>query len=115
MSENEKDRQGDPQEVWTSHGAQDQSTLRIAETARDLSAMVQSRERMQRWLVRGLVIVAVLLGAGLLYNVYAIDQPWIRLGQAWTLGVIVYLGRPGFCRTPQRNSGAMRSVSCDAT
>jgi hypothetical protein len=96
MSENEKSRKGDPQEVWSSQVAQDQSTMRIAETARDLSAMVQSRERMQRWLGRGLVIVAVLLGVGLLYNVYAIDQPWIRLGQAWTLGVIVYLVAEGF-------------------
>lgn len=30
----------------------------------------------------------------LLYNVYRVEQPWIRFGQAWTLGVIVYLFEP---------------------
>ena len=53
--------------------------------------MAQSREKLNARLIRGIVVVAAALAAAFLYNVYRIDQPWIRLGQAWTLGVIVYL------------------------
>jgi hypothetical protein len=34
------------------------------------------------------------LAAACLYNVYRLDQPWLRLVQAWTLGVIVNLFAP---------------------
>jgi hypothetical protein len=43
-----------------------------------------------------MVAVAIVLAGVFLYNVYRIDQPWIRLGQVWTLGVLVYLLAPAF-------------------
>jgi hypothetical protein len=51
------------------------------------------------------IVVMVALAAALLYNVYRVGQPWIRLGQAWTLGVIVYLFGPALERE-RRPTGA---------
>jgi hypothetical protein len=67
--------------------------------------MAQSREKIDARVVRGVAVVTVALAAALLYNVYRADQPWIRLGQAWTLGVIVYLFGPAFERG-RRPTGA---------
>jgi uncharacterized membrane protein YccC len=60
--------------------------------------MAGSRERLNARVIGGVVAIA----AGLLYNVFRIDQPWIRLGQAWTLCVIVYLFGPVFERRRRR-------------
>jgi hypothetical protein len=80
--------------VWRSQGEEQQRSMQIALTSEELCAMAQSREKLNARLIRGVVVVMVALAAALLYNVYRIDQPWIRLGQAWTLGVIVYLFGP---------------------
>jgi hypothetical protein len=96
MSDSEENQQGNPQEIWSSQDEENEGTMHIAENPGDLRAIAQSRKRLQKWLAGTSVAVAVLLEAGLLYNVYAIDQPWIRLGQAWTLGVIAYLIAQGF-------------------
>jgi hypothetical protein len=65
--------------------------MQIILTPDELCTMAQSREKLNARVVRGVVVVTVALAAGLLYNVYRIDQPWLRLGQAWTLGVLIYL------------------------
>jgi hypothetical protein len=64
--------------------------------------MAQSREKLNVRITRGVLFVIVALAAALLYNVYRIDQPWIRLGQAWMLGVIVYLFGPALERGGRR-------------
>jgi hypothetical protein len=79
--------------------------MQITLTADELCAMAQSREQLNARLIRGVGIITVVLAAALLYNVYTIEQPWIRLGQAWTLGVIVYLFGPAFERG-RRSNGA---------
>src|SRR5207249_4844020 len=56
-----------------------------------LCAMARSREKLNDCVSLALMAVIIGLAGAFLYNVYRIDQPWIRLGQAWTLGVIIYL------------------------
>jgi hypothetical protein len=72
--------------------------------------MARSREKLNARVIRGVVAVSLALAAALLYNVYKIDQPWIRLGQAWTLGVIVYLFGPALERG-RRRTGASESCA----
>jgi hypothetical protein len=79
-----------PESVWLLLG-EEQESMQIALTPDKLCAMARSREKLNRYLIPALVAVALAIAIGLLYNVYKIDQPWIRVGQAWTLGVLVYL------------------------
>lgn len=104
MPEPEEPRQPDPFEAaWKSQGEAQQPGMRIALTPDQLCAMARSREKLNARLIRGVVVVTVALAVGLLYNVYRIDQPWIRLGQAWTLGVIGYLFGPALERGSRRH------------
>jgi len=84
---------------------EEERSMRIAPTPEELCAMAQSREKLNARVIRGVVVVTAALAVALLYNVYRIDQPWIRFGQAWTLCVIVYLFGPAFERK-RRRSGA---------
>lgn len=87
-----------PEAAWKSQTEEQQPNMQIALTSAELCAMARSREKLSAWVGGGLAAVTVALAAALLYNVYRIDQPWIRLGQAWMLGVIVYLAGPAFER-----------------
>jgi len=91
MSETEERREiRTPESVWLSLEKEDES-MRIALTPDKLCAMARSREKLNSYLIPAVVAVGVAIAIGLLYNVYKVDQPWIRVGQAWTLGVLVYL------------------------
>jgi hypothetical protein len=106
MPEPNEPREPDtPEAVWRSQAEEQNQSMQIVLTPDELCAMAQSREKLNTRVVRGVVAVMVALAAGLLYNVYRIDQPWIRFGQAWTLGVIVYLFGPAFERG-RRRTGA---------
>jgi hypothetical protein len=103
MPEPEEPREPDtPEAAWKSQGEEQQRSMQIALTPEELCALAQSREKLDARVIRGVVAVTVALAAALLYNVYRIDQPWIRLGQAWTLCVIVYLFGPAFERRRPR-------------
>lgn len=99
------DEPNTPEAAWKSQGEEQQTSMHIALTPDELCAMAQSREKLNTRVIRGVVVVTLALAAALLYNVYRLDQPWIRLGQAWTLGVIVYLFGPAFERG-RRRTGA---------
>lgn len=92
-----------PEAAWKSRKEEEHKSMQIALTPEELYALAQSRERLNARVGRGVVVVTVALAAALLYNVYRVDQPWIRLGQAWTLGVIVYLFGPAFERGRRPN------------
>jgi len=99
MQEPDEPREHDtPEAAWKSRKEEEHKSMQIALTPEELCALAQSREKLNARVVRGVAVVMVALAAGLLYNVYRVDQPWIRLGQAWTLGVIVYLFGPAFER-----------------
>jgi hypothetical protein len=109
MPEPDEPRESDmPQVVWRSQAGD--PSMQIALTPEELCAMARSREKLNTRVIRTVVAVTVALAAALLYNVYRIDQPWIRLGQAWTLGVIVYLFGPAFERG-RRRMGASESCA----
>jgi hypothetical protein len=92
MSETEEPRETlSPESVWLSLEKKEQENMQIALTPDRLSAMARSREKLNAYLNPAIGCVALGFAAALLYNVYKIDQPWIRVGQAWTLGVIAYL------------------------
>lgn len=106
MPEHEEPREPDtPEAAWKSQAEEQYRSMQITPTPDELCAMAQSREKLNARVIRGVVGVTVALAAALLYNVYRVDQPWIRLGQAWTLGVIVYLFGPAFERG-RRRTGA---------
>jgi hypothetical protein len=94
-----------PEAAWKSQGEEPQRNMPIAPTPDELCAMAQSREKLNTRLIGGVAVVTVALAAAFLYNVYRIDQPWIRLGQAWTLGVVVYLFGIAF-ESGRRRTGA---------
>ena len=105
MSEPKEPREPDTLEAaWKSQGTE-QQRMHVVLTPEELCAMAQSRKKLNARVGLGVVVVTLALAAGALYNVFRADQPWIRLGQAWTLGVIVYLFGPAFERG-RRPSGA---------
>ncbi len=80
--------------VWKQQSKEDQPDMQNVPTPDELCAMARSREKLNAGIRVTFVIAMAGLAAALLHNVYKVDQPWIRLGQAWTLGVVVYLFGP---------------------
>jgi len=85
-----------PEKAWRSQDENEEAGVESALTAERLRALARGRERLNRWGRWAVVGGVLLLAAALLHNVYQVDQPWIRLGQAWTLGVLVYIFGPAF-------------------
>ena len=79
-----------PQTVWRAQGTEQQN-MQVALTPDQVCAMARSRERLRALVRSASLVVMVAIAAGLLYDLYRVDQPWIRVGVAWTLCVIVYL------------------------
>jgi hypothetical protein len=106
MPETEKPGEPDtPESVWKSQESEE-PTMQNTPTPDELCALSQSRERLNVlvfWAVT--TVAAALAGAGL-YNVYRLDQPWIRLGQVWAVGVVVYLVAPGLNRGRDRKGAS---------
>lgn len=97
MQEPEQEREREAAEMaWKSQEQQGSSEISL--TAEKICALARSRERLNAWVKAAVVIFVAALAGGLLYNVYRIGEPWIRLGQAWTLVVLAYLFGPVFER-----------------
>ena len=95
MREHEASESEIPQTVWRDQGKEEQN-MQVALTPDQLCAMARSRERLKVLVRSASLVVMVAIAAGLLYDLYRVDQPWIRVGVAWTLCVIVYLFGPAF-------------------
>ena len=65
--------------------------MSITMTPAKLSALAQSRQKLNTFIAWLFSLVALGVVLALLYNIYRVEQPWIRVGQAWTLGVFVWL------------------------
>lgn len=90
------------QHAWLSQQGETEEMAHLATTPNELAALVRSRKKLNR-LVTWLFSVVVLCIAGaLLFNIYSIEQPWIRLGEAWTFGVVAFLLLGGFGRASHR-------------
>ena len=56
-----------------------------------ICAMARRRERENVWM-RGIVLFALACFAiAFAHNTWVVDQPWVRLGQAWMMIVMMYL------------------------
>lgn len=103
MPKSEEPRGPDtPGTAWKSQTEEQPRSMQIVLTPDELCTMARSREKLNAGVIAAVVAVTVVLAGALLYNIYRIDQPWIRLGRAWTLGVIVYLFGPTLERRRRR-------------
>lgn len=94
-----------PEAIWKSQ-SEDQ-TMQITITNEQLCASARSRERLNTVVLRTFLIAMAVLIAGLFYNLFRLDQPWIRFGQAWTAAIIVYIFAPALHREKkQEDAGA---------
>jgi small-conductance mechanosensitive channel len=76
--------------VWKAQG-KERDNMEVVLTPDQLCAMARSRERLSVHVRSASLVLMVAIAAGLLYDVYKVDQPWIRIGVAWTLIIVVYL------------------------
>lgn len=79
------DDAGTPERVWRE---QENETMNITVGAEDLARLARSREKLNRAVLWVTATVVCGLAGRLLYNVYTLERPWIRVGQAWTLGIV---------------------------
>jgi small-conductance mechanosensitive channel len=93
------------QTVWRAQG-KERENMEVRLTTDQLSAMAWRRERLRAYVRAASLVFIVSIAAGLLYDVYKVDQPWIRIGVAWTLCVVVYLFGSAFeNKTRQADAG----------
>ncbi len=78
----------EPQTVWK---AQIEEKQIINDKPEELAAMARSRQNLNKFLHWAAVVVMSSLALKSLYNVWAVDQPWIRFGQAWVFGLLAYV------------------------
>ena len=60
-------------------------------TPAKLSELAQSRQKLNTGVAWLFSLAAAGLLLALLYNIYRVEEPWIRVGQAWTFGVFARL------------------------
>jgi hypothetical protein len=82
-----------PQTVWRAQG-KEQQNMQVELTPDHLCAMARSRERLRAHIRSVSLILIAAIATGLLYDLYRVDRPWIRIGVAWTLCIVVYLFGP---------------------
>ncbi|MGA8037422.1 MAG: hypothetical protein WA823_03575 [Candidatus Acidiferrales bacterium] len=89
-----------PQSAWSAQG-EERENMEAVLTPGQLCAEARSRERLSARVRAASLVFIIAITAGLLYDVYIVDQPWIRVGVAWTLGAIVYLFGAAFDKNPR--------------
>lgn len=90
------------QHAWLSQQGEKEEMAHLAISPSELAALVQSRKKLNRLLTQLFSVVVLCIAGALLFNIYRIEQPWIRLGQAWTLGVVALLLLGRLARGGQR-------------
>ncbi len=89
--------ESEPQTAWRMQGqGEERRNMQVVVTPDQLCAMARSRERLSARVRAASLVVIAAIATGLLYDVYRVDQPWIRIGVAWTLCIVVYLLAPAF-------------------
>jgi hypothetical protein len=82
-----------PQTVWRAQG-KEQQNMQVELTPGQLCAMARSRERLGAHMRSVSLVLIAAIATGLLYDLYRVDRPWIRIGVAWTLCIVVHLFGP---------------------
>ncbi len=78
------------QDIWRAQNDKRQMA-RIKAHPEELERLVRSRENLNKVVYWTAMTVMTLLATGFLYNVFSTNQPWIRFGQAWALGLLAYI------------------------
>src|ERR1035441_6012797 len=73
--------------IWRAQNDKRQMA-RIKAHPEELKRLVRSRENLNKVVYWTAMTVMTLLATGFLYNVFSTNQPWIRFGQAWALGLL---------------------------
>jgi hypothetical protein len=77
----------EPETVWKAQNEGEQIIMKPDE----LAALARSRENLNKFVHWAAVFVMSSLALKSLYNVWAVDEPWIRFGQAWVFGLLAYV------------------------
>jgi hypothetical protein len=86
-----------PQTIWKKQAEEEElRNMQVLLTPDQLCAMARSRERLSTRVRSASLVVIAAIATGLLYDLYRVDQPWIRIGVGWTLCIVVYLFGPAF-------------------
>jgi len=93
MRDPEASQSETPQSAWRKQP--EERNMQVL-TPDQLSTLARSRERLRARVHSASLAILAVIAAGLLYDVYRVDQPWIRVGVAWTLCIVVYLFGPAF-------------------
>lgn len=91
-------------EAWRSLNDQEEATMDFAMTADQIRTLASAKDKEGVHTHRVGIGVIGTLCAMTLYNVFTLDQPWIRLAQTWLFGVLVWMFAPGLQRGPARLS-----------
>jgi hypothetical protein len=78
-------------DVWRDQDDEEEGTVQIKTEPEDFAQRARSLERQHALLGWSALIVASAISIVALHNVYAAEQPWIRLGQAWMVVVVFYI------------------------
>src|ERR1035441_2280485 len=108
MTANDPDQ---AQDIWRAQNDKRQMA-RIKAHPEELKRLVRSRENLNKVVYWTAMTVMTLLATGFLYNVFSTNQPWIRFGQAWALGLLAYvLGTQSLYRPRRRDRAWLSSRS----
>ena len=80
-----------PEEVWKAFDDTEGEAMQIKMTTDELCARARSRESENvrfQWLA---AVGLIVFGAAFSYNVFSNPHPWIRLAQAWLLGLMCFV------------------------
>ena len=93
----------EPSNVWKKQD-EEEGTVQIKTEPEEFAARLRSMERQNTFVAWSAVVVISAVSIAALHNVYAAEQPWIRLGQAWMLAVISYIFATEFRRRGMKGS-----------
>jgi hypothetical protein len=90
-----------PESAWKSM-SEEEPGMEMTITTDQLCAMARWRERENVWARRVALGACVCFAALFAYYLITITQPWIRLGQAWMVGVMCFFFWGTIRRGPRR-------------
>ncbi len=101
----EDERPSTPEGVWKSIHEKEEESMEMTITPDQLCAKARWRERENVWALRLVLVLLILLAGFFAHNVYAMTQPWVRLGQFWMIGVLCFY----FVRLVRQSPRRMRA------
>lgn len=101
MAQPENTKPNTLENIWKS---QEEPSMHVTFTPSALDALSRLREKLNQIVFWALSATLAVCAGSASYNIFRVDQPWLRLGQAWALGLFIYLITPTLNRGPSRQS-----------